>query len=124
MTYLDTHVLVWLHAGETKRLSPAAKEAIETGDLLVSPAAVLELQFLKDIGRIAPEASRLVGDLSSAIGVRVCRLPFSTVVDHTLGKLWTRDPFDRLIVANAEANGAQLVTKDETILQNYKHALW
>jgi PIN domain nuclease of toxin-antitoxin system len=37
---------------------------------------------------------------------------------------WTRDPFDRLIVGQASANGAVLVTKDAGIRQNYKQSIW
>jgi PIN domain nuclease of toxin-antitoxin system len=37
---------------------------------------------------------------------------------------WTRDPFDRLIVANAMADGAPLITADETILANFRDAVW
>ena len=37
---------------------------------------------------------------------------------------WTGDPFDRLIVAQAMANGAVLVTKDADIRQNDKQSIW
>jgi len=37
---------------------------------------------------------------------------------------WTRDPFDRLIVAHAAANDARLLTKDEKIRRHYKRAVW
>jgi PIN domain nuclease of toxin-antitoxin system len=37
---------------------------------------------------------------------------------------WTRDPFDRLIVANALANDAPLITKDEEIRRNYSRSIW
>ena len=62
--------------------------------------------------------------LAGDIGLRVCDLPFRTVVDHALAEHWTRDPFDRMIVANAKAVGALLVTKDERILEHYSRAVW
>ena len=37
---------------------------------------------------------------------------------------WVRDPFDRLIVAQAIANEAPLVTKDEKIRRHYRRAVW
>jgi PIN domain nuclease of toxin-antitoxin system len=46
------------------------------------------------------------------------------IVEHALKEKWVRDPFDRLIVAHAKANDAPLVTKDERIRLNYRHALW
>jgi PIN domain nuclease of toxin-antitoxin system len=69
-------------------------------------------------------ASKALSMLATDIGLRVCDLPFRTIVDHALEETWTRDPFDRLIVANAKAAGAPLVTKDERILGHYSRALW
>jgi PIN domain nuclease of toxin-antitoxin system len=45
-------------------------------------------------------------------------------VDCALSETWARDPFDRLIVANARARDAVLVTKDERILRHYPLAVW
>jgi PIN domain nuclease of toxin-antitoxin system len=42
-----------------------------------------------------------------------------------LDEKWTRDPFDRLIVANAKANGfAWLISADEHIRNHYPRAVW
>jgi PIN domain nuclease of toxin-antitoxin system len=122
--YLDTHVLIYLSAGAVNRLSAAACTAIDRHDLRASPAVVLELEFLHEIGRLKPTASKLMALLAGDIGLRICELPFRTILDHALTQTWTRDPFDRLIVANAKAAGAPLVTRDERIRENYARALW
>ena len=124
MIYLDTHVLVRLYLGEADKLGAAARSAIEKHDLLASPAAILELEMLHAIGRLKPTASRVVNALSQDLGLRICDLPFRTVVDHALKERWVRDPFDRLIVANARANDAMLLTKDERIHLHYPRAVW
>ena len=124
MIYLDTHVLVRLYLGDADELGMAARRAIEEQELLVSPAAVLELELLHEIGRLRPTASAVVGALADDMGLRVCDLPFRTVVDQALREAWCRDPFDRLIVANARANDAPLVTKDEKIHRHYPRAVW
>ena len=121
--YLDTHVLVMLAEGHSHKFSVAAKRAIDRSELLASPAAILELQLLHEIGRLRITASKMVLALAG-VGVRVCEMPFSTVVEHALAETWGRDPFDRLIVANAKAANAPLVTKDGRILDNYSRALW
>ena len=54
--YLDTHVLVWIAKGEDHQLSSSAREAIENDDLLVSPAVILELELLHEIGRLRASA--------------------------------------------------------------------
>ena len=124
VTYLDTHVVIWLFGGEGQRLSPAATEQIRDEELLVSPAVVLELQLLHEIRRLRAVALKVVERLSSEIGLAVCRLPFTSVLEHAVKQSWTRDPFDRLIVAQASANDAPLVTKDGEIRGNYKRSIW
>jgi PIN domain nuclease of toxin-antitoxin system len=122
--YLDTHVLLRLFLGDLEKLSASARKMIEEEDLLASPAAVLELEFLHEIGRLEPSASKVLNVLEHDLGLRVCELSFRTVVQHALKENWGRDPFDRLIVANAKANNATLVTKDERIRRNYVRAIW
>lgn len=124
MIHLDTHVLVSLYLGLPDKLSAAARAAIEEHDLIASPAAVLELEFLHEIGRLTPPASKVVDTLDREIGLRICELTFRAVTNHALKEDWGRDHFDRLIVANAKAAGARLVTKDERIRRNFPHAIW
>jgi PIN domain nuclease of toxin-antitoxin system len=122
--YLDTHVLVKLWLGSMDDLGAAARRAISEHDLLASPAAVLELEFLHEIRRLVPTAKSLVATLGGQFGLRVCDLPFNTVVEHALSEKWGRDPFDRLIVANARANSASLVTRDQKIHRHFSRAIW
>lgn len=124
MIYLDTHVLVKLWLGAFDDVGTAARRAISEEDLLVSPAAILELEFLHEIRRLAPSAHKLVTTLSDQFGLRVSDLPFQIVVQHALAEKWGRDPFDRLIVANAKADDARLVTKDARIRRHYARAIW
>jgi PIN domain nuclease of toxin-antitoxin system len=106
------------------KLGVAARKAIDRDDAVASAAAVLELEFLHEVGRLKPTASKLVSLLAADIGLRICDLPFRKIVDQALTERWTRDPFDRLIVANAKSAGAALVTRDERIRKNYSRALW
>ena len=122
--YLDTHVLIWLYAGDIEKFPAGVRRAIDDNDLLASPAVILELELLHEIGRLRPTATKLAGVLATSVGLRVCELPFWTVVEYGLKESWGRDPFDRLIVANAKAAGAPLVTKDEKIHKHYSSALW
>ena len=124
MIYLDTHVLIWLYLGDPKELSVAARKAIEGQQLLASPAAVLELELLHEIGRMRMDAAEILAALDRDLGLQVCDLPFRDVVEYALRESWGRDPFDRLIVANARARRAVLVTKDERILRHYPLAVW
>ncbi len=124
VAYLDTHVVAWLFAGDVKRVSAAAKGAIEADDLLISPAVVLELQYLYQTKRVGENANVVVEDLRHRLGLRVCDLPFVDVASRALGLSWTRDPFDRLIVAQAAVRDAKLVTKDRMLRKRYRACVW
>jgi PIN domain nuclease of toxin-antitoxin system len=51
--------------------------------------------------------SSVVKVLVEGVGLRICELPFHVVVENAMAERWGRDPFDRLIVANAKANEAR-----------------
>ncbi len=124
VAYLDTHVAAWLFAGDVARLSSPAREAIDGDDLLVSPAVVLELQYLYETKRVADRAESVVDDLRHRLSVRVCDLPFPDVSRRALALSWTRDPFDRLIVAQAALRDAKLITKDRMLRKRYAASVW
>jgi PIN domain nuclease of toxin-antitoxin system len=82
------------------------------------------MEFLHEIGRTQHSALTVVDTLATDLGLRVCDLPFRTVVEYALKEKWGRDPFDRLIVANAKAAEAPLVTKDARIRRHYSRVIW
>lgn len=125
MTYLDTHVLLWLYAFADKRISHAAVDQIRSSDLLlVSPMALLELTYIKEIGRMNVTSDVIFCELERSIGLRVCAQPFGVVVSTAQQQTWTRDPFDRIIVGQAAVKNSMLITKDKTILDHYEYAVW
>ena len=124
MIYLDTHVAAWLYAGQPGSLSNTAMREISNESLLISPMVLLELQLLFEIGRAKDPASKVAEHLARDLGVAVCDHPFPLVAASAMEVNWTRDPFDRLIVAQAAANDAPLLTKDARILRHYKRAIW
>lgn len=126
MTYLDTHVVFWLYAGGAGApLTDRARRAvIDSADLRISPMVRLELQYLEEVGRTGAKAATILDELGAVLGLRVCDAPFPAVVAAAESASWTRDPFDRLIVAQAALHGAALVTKDLKIHENYPQAIW
>lgn len=125
LIYLDTHVVAWLYATGAEALSPRAAEMIDRcDDLRISPMVRLELQYLFEIGRVGEPAVTVVDALVGTMGLKVCDTSFAGVVHEAEKLTWTRDPFDRLIVAQARFNGAPLVTKDHTLHAHYVDAVW
>ena len=124
MIHADTHVLVWLYGGEVGEFTHLGRELIETEELFASPMAVLELDLLHEIRRISATGKQIAEDLGSRIGLRASTAPFAQITEQAASLRWTRDPFDRLIVANAMVDGARLLTKDEIILKHVDVAVW
>jgi PIN domain nuclease of toxin-antitoxin system len=121
---LDTHVVVWLYTGETEQLSTAAVAAIEQHQLVVSPMVQLELSYLHEIGRLTIGGADIIADLERRVGLRKSDLALDALVDTAASLTWTRDPFDRLIVADALVAGAALITKDRSIHDHTTIARW
>ena len=98
---------------------------VQSADLLISPMAVLELEYLYDLGRTKLRSREALRKLQNELGVRPCSLEFQHVAETALDEGWTTDPFDRLIVANAKANSfALLVSADGKIAEHYPKTIW
>jgi len=125
VVYLDTHIVCWLYEARTDKLSQPATEAVESGELLVSPMVDLELQYLYEIGRITEEPDEILSVLAEDIELQVSGTLFSLIVKRARTINWTRDPFDRLITAEVMiTENAHLVTKDKSIRENFERAIW
>lgn len=123
--YLDTHILVWLFQDGATRLTPLGVRAIEGAEqLLISPMVELELTYLHEISRINCPALTILDSLRRDIGLETCKQPFATVVGAALKLDWTRDPFDRIIVAQAAHRESPLLTADQNIREHYSAAVW
>ena len=75
-------------------------------------------------GRVSEPAEALIDGLADEIGLTMSTASFSAIVARARTFAWTRDPFDRLIVANAMADGARLLTADGRILEHFADAVW
>jgi PIN domain nuclease of toxin-antitoxin system len=66
----------------------------------------------------------MLENLAGSIGLKICEKPFLQITSEATQLDWTRDPFDCLIVAASISSNAELITKDQTILDNYDKAIW
>lgn len=124
LVHLDTHIVCWLYEGRLELLTPASLRAIEPGLLQVSPVVQLELTYLNEIGRISREGSYVLDALARDIGLSVADVSLAQVMRMAGTLTWTRDPFDRMIVAHAMIADAALVSKDRLIRKHCDRAVW
>ena len=125
---LDTHAFLWLVGESPSKLSRKAIEACEDerNDLLLSTASVWELQIKHQIGKL-----RLKRPLNEIIEQQlgldnVAMLPIELAHIYALADLERhhRDPFDHMLVAQAQVEKAQLISHDGLLAKYPVTILW
>lgn len=124
MVYLDTHLVLWLYAGSVDLISKKVVQILDENELYISPIVELELQYLRENSKIKKSSFEIVKVLCKEINLKICTKDFHNIVQESLGLHWTRDPFDRIMVAHASLNNSILLTQDNTIRTHYKQAVW
>lgn len=117
---LDTQIFIWA-ATESRRLSPGMRQALQNrGNILyISVASLWEMQIKVQIGKLPLPlpAREFVAAHCLTIGVQ----PLPVIESHIWAldalPLFHRDPFDRLLIAQAITEGYQLVSVDPVFKQ-------
>lgn len=120
---LDTHILLWW-LSDQERLSERAAKAIADGksDVVVSVATLWELSIKQSAGKL-----RIQGELREHLAMQAFS-ELSVCSNHAYAvrdlPLHHRDPFDRLLVAQAQCEGLTLVTADRQLAAYDVTILW
>jgi PIN domain nuclease of toxin-antitoxin system len=108
---LDTSAVIWVEQNH-RRIRPLLRSGQR---LYVSPATLLELQFLQEAGRI-----RLIGGTVQTIVAderwTVDDPPATAWFTVAADSAWSRDPFDRLLAAHAQLRRWRLATSDAGLI--------
>jgi PIN domain nuclease of toxin-antitoxin system len=124
---LDTHALLWWMIGDP-RLSPKARAAVgaQDAEVLVSAASAWELAMKVRLGKL-PDAARLTHRLAESLTEQNFR-PLPITIEHgRLGGLLPgqhRDPFDRVLAAQALLEDLPLVSNDPAFREFGVKLLW
>ncbi len=124
---LDTHALFWALTDDNL-LSPAARSAIRDGtnEVLVSVANAWEIAIKVGNGKWS-EAAFLIRDFEHEIstpGFSILPITIAHVREAGLMRSDHRDPFDRLLAAQARIEGLSLVTADSRLSALGAPVLW
>lgn len=124
---LDTQVFLW-SGSAPERLSPRARRAIEAGrnEVFLSAASVWEIAIKTRIGRL--QLTRDVEDFTRERMAESSLVALPVLLTHatrvaTLPDVH-RDPFDRLLVAQAIVEGLHLVSADRRLREYPVKILW
>jgi PIN domain nuclease of toxin-antitoxin system len=121
---LDTSSLLWA-LSEPERLSPRARHLVDAGENVVSVASYWEVVIKTQKGLLAisdlPTWWRQATELTAA-----CVLPIRASHVTALAGLPAlhKDPFDRILIAQAKAEGLRLVTSDALLSEYPVQTIW
>jgi PIN domain nuclease of toxin-antitoxin system len=109
---LDTHAVIWI-SQRHRRVRPLQRFP----RIYLSPASLLEIQFLLDAGRVRLGDGRSPTMLAGDDRWRLDEPPAAKWFAIACELSWTRDPFDRLLAAHARLRGWKLATADNLLIE-------
>jgi PIN domain nuclease of toxin-antitoxin system len=121
---LDTHAAIFLWEGRAEIFGAGSRELLEQSVLLVSPLVRLEMGFLKEVGKLKTEPDQILGSLTADYGAVLTDDSLEALIPLAMSLSWTRDPFDRLLVATALLHQTPFVTRDSRIHEHFPGAVW
>lgn len=124
---LDTHAFLWAD-GEPHKLSTRAKAACENqdNDLILSVVSIWEMQLKIMLGKLSLRAPlrQVIDDWVRDSGLKILTLNEQHILRLDSLPALHKDPFDRLLVAQADLEGCELVTQDREIARYPISTLW
>ena len=122
---LDTHVWLWMN-GDVERLSKRARELLVAGtqELYLSAASTWEIAIKHAAGRLElPQPpDRYIPSTLAQNAVRPLAIHQAHTWRAAALPMHHRDPFDRILIAQAQAEGLRLMTADSK-LERYEVAI-
>ena len=124
---LDTCTFLWIAAG-SRELSDAAREAFQQPDneVFLSAVSAWEIAVKHALGRLPLPAPphNYVPRLRDQHGILPLALEEEAVLHVSRLPDLHRDPFDRMLVAQAIVHGLTIVTPDPLVLQYPARTMW
>ena len=110
---LDTHLLLWA-LSQPSKLSPATRKQIVAGEIYVSAASIWEVSIKSALGKLAANPSEVLAGIEPA-GFSLLPITGEHAAKVAELPMLHKDPFDRMLVAQASVEPMLLLTNDETL---------
>ncbi len=124
---LDTHTFLWM-AGDPTNLSQRVRGIVleKNNKLHLSAASAWEIALLQQINRVElpDEPQRFIPEAMQRLNVLPLPIGFSTAISAAMLPLIHRDPFDRIIIAEAIKEKMTILTKDNKFSDYGVESLW
>ena len=124
---LDTHVFIWWDSSPEK-LSPQARAACQNRKnvVLFSAASAWEMQIKMQLGKLRLRLALrdLIEQQQQANDIQVLPLTLRHVLALQELPVYHSDPFDRILIAQAHAEDATLITHDPAFTKYPVEILW
>ena len=124
---LDTHTFIWFSEGD-KALSKTAHSLLaDTGnELYLSLVSVWEIQIKSQLGKLTLNSSlpQTITAQQSNNGIQLLPIELNHILNLSNLPHIHRDPFDRLLIAQAQVESMILLTRDINIQQYNVNTLW
>lgn len=110
---LDTHLLLWALSAPSK-LSAGARKRIQAAEVFVSAASIWEISIKSGLGKLQVDAPEVVAAVRPA-GFSFLPITAEHAAHIAQLPLIHKDPFDRMLVAQAATEPMILLTNDEML---------
>ena len=110
---LDTHLFLWAVSAPSK-LSAAARKQIDAAEVFISAASIWEISIKSSIGKLDADPEELLAGVEPA-GFSMLAITGEHAAKAAKLPLIHKDPFDRMLVAQASVEPMILLTNDEAL---------
>jgi PIN domain nuclease of toxin-antitoxin system len=108
---LDTHIYIWAVMGNRKLTKAARKIILDADDVFVSAASIWEAAIKAGLGKLDADVNLLVSEIESSGFIELPVRAAHAAMVRNLPDIH-RDPFDRLLIAQALSEPLRLITSD------------
>lgn len=120
---LDTHALLWWLTND-RRLSRRARDTIEADEVLVSVVSAWEIEIKRGLDRIEADTHAILDEVTGTDGFAWLEIGPAHVAALVDLPPLHRDPFDRMLVAQAQLEHVPLISRDREVRRYEVETIW